>query len=393
MIGRQPILDRDGKLHGYELLFRPDGTKRPFDGNHATANVIMNALTEFGLDHVTGPHRAYINFTAELLQNDTALLLPRDRVVIEILEDITVDNKLVEAVTGLSRSGYQLALDDFVYDTKWNPLIRVANTIKIDVLSMDIENVAAHVVKLKRGRMKMLAEKVETHQQHLQLLELGFDLFQGYYYAKPNIVSRRRIPENHLAVVRLLAALNDCSASMEEIEGLIVEDVSLSYRLLRYLNSAFFALPQKVNSIRRALIYFGIDMLRRWVSILVMAKVSGKPQVLMQNALVRARMCEGLAKHKELPDPETYFMVGLFSILDVLLDAPMATVIEPLPLSAEIVDALVNRGGDRGAALKCACAYEECRWADVKYDGVEREGIGEAYLDSVEWAFDATSGL
>ncbi len=395
LIGRQPILDRDGRVQAYELLFRPDTIEsgRPFDGNHAAANVIMNALTEFGLDHLVGQHRAFVNFTGELLQNDTALLLPKNRVVIEILEDIAIDDKLVEAVTGLARQGYELALDDFVYDRKWNPLIRVASTIKIDVLAMDAEAVAAHVTKLKRGAVKMLAEKVETRAQHEHLMELGFDLFQGYYYAKPDVVSRDRIPENHLAVARLLAALNNSSASMEEVEGLVTEDVSLSYRLLRYINSAFFALPQKVDSIRRALIYFGVDMLRRWVSVLVMASVSGKPKVLMQNALVRARMCEALAKCKQLPDPESYFTVGLFSILDALLDTPMATALEPLPLSSEIVDALINRGGERGAVLQCVCAYEECRWADVKYDGVDREDIGKAYLDSIEWALDAASGL
>jgi len=395
LIGRQPIFDRDGRVQAYELLFRPDSSEsgRPFDGNHATANVIMNALTEFGFDHLVGPHRAYVNFTGDLLQNDTALLLPKDRVVIEILEDVALDDKLIEAVTGLARQGYTLALDDFVYDPKWNPLIRVASTIKIDVLAMDADHVAAHVTKLKRGAVKMLAEKVETRAQHEHLMELGFDLFQGYYYAKPNIVSRDRIPENHLAVARLLAALNDSSASMEDIEGLVTEDVSLSYRLLRYINSAFFALPQKVDSIRRALIYFGIDMLRQWVSVLVMASVSGKPKVLMQNALVRARMCEALAKCKQLPDPDSYFTVGLFSILDSLLDTPMATALEPLPLSAEIVDALISRGGERGAALECVCAYEECRWADVKYDGVDRDDIGKAYLDSIEWACDAASGL
>lgn len=395
LIGRQPILDRDGQVQAFELLFRPDtaNAPTPFDGNHATANVIVTALTDFGLDHLVGPHPAYINFPTDLLHNDAALLLPTDRVVIEILEDVAVDKQLIEAVTGLSRSGYKLALDDFVYHPKWKPLLRVASTIKIDVLAMGIDEVAAHVTKLKRGGVQLLAEKVETREKHLQLMDLGFDLFQGYYYAKPNIVSRDRIPENHLAIARLLAALNDSTASMEDIETVVVEDVSLSYRLLRYINSAFFALPQKVDSIRRALVYFGIDMLRRWASLLVMASVSGKPKVLMQNALVRARMCEALAKCRKLPEPESYFTVGLFSILDTLLDAPMATVIEPLPLSREIVDALVKREGDRGAALECVCAYEECRWADVKFDGVDREEIGKAYLDSIEWAFDAASGL
>ena len=269
----------------------------------------------------------------------------------------------------------------------------MASIVKIDVLALDAVRIAEQVKLLRRYDVILLAEKVETEQDHSALMELGFDLFQGYYYAKPSIVARDKIPENHVAAVRLLAALYDDSANQRDIEALVSEDVALSYRLLRYFNSAFFSLPQKVDSIHRALIFFGINMLRKWVGLIVMSSVSGKPQVLMQNALVRARMCEGLAKLKRLPDPDSYFTVGLFSILDSLLDTPMETITASLPLSAEIVDALVNHDGDRGAALRCACAYEECRWDDVKYTNLDREEIGKVYLDSIEWAFDATSGI
>ena len=395
LIGRQPILDRDGAVQGYELLFRPDADAAtlPFDGDRATATVMMNALTEFGLDHLVGPHRAYINFTSELLKDDTALLLPKERIVIEILEDVTVDDRIIEVVIGLTRQGYMIALDDFVYAPRWDPILELANFVKIDVLALDAAQIAEQVEQVSRYKVKLLAEKVESAQDHAQFMDLGFDLFQGYYYAEPEIVVRDRIPDNHLAAVQLLATLYDESATQQDIEALVSQDVSLSYRLLRYFNSAFFSLPQKVDSIRRALIFFGIDMLRKWVSLLVLASVGGKPKVLLQNALVRAHMCEGLAKTKGLPDPESYFTVGLFSILDSLLDAPMATVTESLPLSAEVIDALVERKGDRGAALRCACAYEQGQWTDVEYGGVSREDIGKVYLDSIEWAFDAASGL
>ena len=395
LIGRQPILDRDGTVQAYELLFRPDtsAADSPFDGNRATANVIMNAMIEFDLDHLVGDHRAYINFTAEMLQNDAVLLLPKERVVIEILEDVAIDDALVAAVTKLARSGYELALDDFIYSPQWQPLIDLATTIKIDVLALDSAQVEAQVEILRPHKVTLLAEKVETVEQHALLLDLGFDLFQGFYYAKPNVISRDRIPDDHVAVVHLLAALNDSSATIEDIDALVSADVSLSYRLLRYFNSAFFALPQKVDSIRRALIFFGVDLLRQWVSLLVMANISTKPKVLMQNALVRARMCAELAKLMNRPDPDSYFTVGLFSVLDALLDTPMAVIVESLPLSVEIVDALVNHSGDRGAALCCVCAYERGQWAKVAYAGVDRAVIGQAYLRSIEWAFDAASGL
>jgi c-di-GMP phosphodiesterase len=231
LVGRQPILDREGNVRAYELLFRLEvnAAALPFDGNRATATVIINALTEFDLDQLVGPHRAYINFTGDLLQDDTALLLPKDRIVIEILEDVIVNDELIEAAKGLTRQGYQLALDDFVYDPQWDPLLDLASIVKIDDLALDAACIAEQVERLRRYKVKLVAEKVETAQEHTTLLELGFDLCQGYYYAKPNIVARDKIPENHVAAVGLLATLYDDSATQQDIEALVTEDVALSY--------------------------------------------------------------------------------------------------------------------------------------------------------------------
>lgn len=395
LIGRQPILDRFGRVRAYELLFRGDMPTESsnFDGNYATASVIANALTEFDFEEVVGPHQAFINFTEELLQNDIALLLPKERVVLEILENVNVTKKLVKAAAALADKGYHIALDDFVFEPQWEPLMVIADTVKLDVLALSRPEIEEHVKRLRRYDVRLLAEKVESVEEHTWLMDLGFDLFQGYYYAKPNIVSRTRIPQNHIAVVHLLAALNQKSCSIDDIEKLVSEDVSLSYRLLRYINSAFIALPQKVDSIRRAVIYFGIDMLRHWASLLVMAGVDGKPKVLMENALVRARMCERLATQAGLIDAESFFTVGLFSILDSLLDAPMAVILEPLPLSPEIVNALTTGEGVYGEALRCVTSYETCDWAHVTFQTLDRDTIGGIYLDSIQWAFDAASNL
>lgn len=395
LIGRQPILDRGGRVRAYELLFRGDMPTAggDFDGNYATASVIANALTEFDFEDVVGPHQAFINFTEELLQNDIALLLPKERVVLEILENVNVTKQLVKAAAVLADKGYHIALDDFVFAPQWEPLIVLAGTVKLDVMALSRAELEEHVKTLRRYDVRLLAEKVENAEEHAWLMDLGFDLFQGYYYAKPNIVSRTRIPQNHFAVVRLLTALNQKSSSIDDIEKLVSEDVSLSYRLLRYINSAFIALPRKVDSIRRAVIFFGIDMLRHWSSLLVMAGVESKPKVLMENALVRARMCERLAAQAGLPDTESFFTVGLFSILDSLLDTPMAVILEPLPLSPDIVDALTTGAGVYGEALRCVTSYETCDWANVKFQELDRNSIGGIYLDSIEWAFDAAASL
>ena len=395
MLGRQPIFDREGRLKAYELLFRDAHTDSAgvVDGSRATAQVIANALTEFDLDDVVGQHKAFINFTSELLVSDIVYLLPKERTVIEVLEDVSVTPKLVAAVAKLAADGYHIALDDFEYSPAWDPLIAVAQTVKLDVLALGEKSLASHVDRLRRYDLTLLAEKVEDQAQHNTLLDMGFDLFQGFYYAKPNVVSRARIPQNHLAVVRLLGALNNPAAGIEEIEALVAEDVSLSYRLMRYMNSAFVAVPQKVESIRRAVIYFGMDMLRHWASLLVMASVDGKPKAIMESALVRARMCEGLARACDEKEPDSFFTVGLFSILDALLDAPMETIVAPLPFSSAIKDALIKGKGTQGSALSCVCAYEQCHWEGVEFRHLPRAEIGRIYLESIEWAFEATSAL
>lgn len=223
LIGRQPILDRNGRVRAYELLFRGEMATAggDFDGNYATASVIANALTEFDFEDVVGPHQAFINFTEELLQNDLALLLPKERVVLEILENVNVTKQLVKAAAALADKGYHIALDDFIFDPKWEPLIVLAGTVKLDVMALSRAELEEHVSTLRRYDVRLLAEKVETAEEHAWLMDLGFDLFQGYYYAKPNTVSRTRIPQNHLAVVRLLAALNQKSSTIDDIEKLV----------------------------------------------------------------------------------------------------------------------------------------------------------------------------
>ncbi|MCZ6664504.1 MAG: EAL domain-containing protein, partial [Gammaproteobacteria bacterium] len=286
LVGRQPILDRALNVMGYELLFRPSAEEAPapFDGNRATAQVILNTVTEIGLENVVGKHRAFINFTDELLIDGTARLLPHNQVVLEVLEDAVVNEELMEALTVLVDAGYELALDDFVYEPKWDYLMRLASIIKIDVLASSREEICSLFERCKAYDVKLLAEKVETQEQFDELFELGFDLFQGYFFTEPKVISQERIPENHINLLNLLAKLQDIKASTSEIERLVSLDISLSFKLLRSLNSAYFSMPQKIDSIHRAVVYVGLDMLRRWASLMVMANVEGKPSELLQTA-------------------------------------------------------------------------------------------------------------
>ena len=396
LVGRQPILDRALDVMGYELLFRPSAEEvpAPFDGNRATAQVIINTVTEIGLENILGKHRAFINFTDELLIDCTARLLPPNKVVLEVLEDAVVNDGLVESLTQIVDAGYELAQDDFVYSPQWDRLMALASIIKIDVNALGREEIAKQVEHCKAFNVKLLAEKVETQEQFDELFELGFDLFQGFFFAKPKVISQERIPQNHMNILRLLAGLQDADATAREIERLVSGDLPLSFKLLRYLNSAYFALPQKVDSIHRAVVYFGLDMLRRWASLLAMANVEGKPPELLKIALVRARMCELLAQRAVLNNAaSSFFTVGLFSTLCALLDVPMRDILTKLPLASEINDALTNYEGLLGEALNCALACEQCDWDEVKFSDLGEAEIGELYLESLQWALKTGSGI
>ena len=240
-------------------------------------------------------------------------LLPPDKVFLEILEDVAIDQELVDAVRGYQQEGFKIVLDDFVHHPEWEPLVELADIVKLDVLGVSAADSQAQLTRLRPYGVKILAEKVETQADYDALRAAGFDYFQGYFFAKPQVVQNRRLPESHLGVLRLMARLSDPEIEIDEVHRLVTENVGLSYKVLRFINSAFFALPQKVDSIHRGVVYFGLEQLKRWVSLLVLAGVDGKPYELFRIALVRARHCEQLGEMMGCSDSSAYFTAGLFS--------------------------------------------------------------------------------
>jgi len=394
-IGRQPIYDRKLEVYAYELLYRSSERNfaGPIDGDQATSQVIMNAFMELDLEQIVGEHLAFINLTRGFIVGDHALPLPRGKLVVEILEDIEVDPPLIAAVQDLSSRGYLIALDDFIFHEALRPLVDLADIVKIDVRRLDRPTVAEHVRELRRHTAKLLAEKVETQEEYDHYRKLGFDYFQGYFFARPNIVKGQRMPANRVAVLRLLSKLQDPKVSVQALEELISQDVSLSYKLLRYINSAFFALPRKVESIHQAVVYLGNRTIKTWAALIALSNIHDKPHELVTLALVRAKMCELLARSLNLPNEEIFFTVGMFSALDALMDVPMQRVLKDLPLSEDIVGALLRREGPPGAALHCALAYEQGDWGQVSCGGMDIKPIRQAYLDAIAWADDALRQL
>jgi EAL and modified HD-GYP domain-containing signal transduction protein len=390
-IGRQPIFDNKMAVYGYELLFRNGEQNHAgdIDGNQASSQVMLNTLTEFGLDSIVGKHFAFINLTQDLLNDDVIQLLPRDRVVLEILENVTVDEQLVAAVHKLSSHGYIIALDDFVYHDSWRPLIEIADIIKLDVLNMEVKQVEECVRLLRPFNTRLLAEKIETTEQYTFLKGLDFDYYQGYFLSKPTIVEGKRAPTCKISILQLLAKLMQREPVHSEIESLIAQDVALSYKILRFINASCFSLSRKIESIKEAIVYLGLNNIRRFASMIAMAGFNDQPHEILLTALIRARMCESLAQAADYSDTETFFTLGLFSTLDIMLAMPMSAVVSELPLGEELEQALLNNGGDLGEALACTKAYECQHWSAVRFADLSREDIATIYLQALQWSNEA----
>ena len=393
-IGRQAIYDKQLKVSAYELLSRSNADQNEaFIGEHnanqATTNVMLNALTEIGLQQLVGNHPAFINLTYDFLIGEFKIPDLHNQIVLEILENIDVTDELVIAVKNLSDSGYMIALDDFIYQDKMLPLLEIADIIKIDILHLDEQAIREQVTKLRQYDVRLLAEKVETQEEYELCKELGFDYFQGYFFCKPNIVKSQRAPANKMTIVNILAQLQDPNVQIEKLEELISQDLALSYRLLKYINSAAFALQREIDSIHHAIVMLGLNTIRSLANLMLLSKIDDKPHDLLVIAIIRARMCEELGSEIDIKKKDIYFTAGLFSVIDALMDSTMEDIVSQLPLSAILKDALLEQEGIIGEALKCCIAFERADWENVQFQNLEEIKIQKAYFDAVIWSNDA----
>lgn len=364
-LAQQPILDRNQQLVAYELLFRntAEGFARITDDFLASAQVILNALSQFGLDQVLGDRQGFINVNAALLLDDTLELLPPQQIVLELLETIEPTPEIIARCRVLRERGFTLALDDFVYDARFRPLLEVVDIIKFDLLlAGDEKTLAAAVRRLDASRLTLLAEKVETQQQFEFGRQLGFSLFQGYYFARPALISGRRIAPRFLLLLRLINLLL-AGAEFQDIEDQLKQDPNLAISLLRLANSAAIGVRVPVQSLRQALVVLGYRQTLRWVQLFLYAGESKHQPVtpLMTLAATRGRFLELLAAQSPLlrADADHAFVVGVLSLLDALLGVPMEEVLRSITLTEDILAALRERAGPLGTALKLVEAIEQ----------------------------------
>ena len=393
-MARQPIYDKKQALAAYELLYRSgDHTKAGDVGEEEAARSIVTSLVDIGLTRLTGEVRAFINVDESLLTSDVLSLLPPGRVVIEILETIEPSQRNIQLVKQLHQAGYTIALDDFVANAETEAFVPYADIIKFDVMALGMQ-LAKQVRRVVRPGLKLLAEKVETRAQFEQCKRLDFELFQGYFFSRPEVMKGVSIPPQRAFALDIAQRLNDPNLSLDGLEKLIVADVGLAIRLLRMVKSAQLGLPSNICTIRQAVMFLGFQTVASLATLLAMSASSNKPSDLITTALVRARACESLAKFHKLQDGGKYFTVGLLSVVDAVLNTTMTDVLSKLPLDSEINAALMNpaEGGALGTVLTAVNAFEEGHWEQLAKD-FPLEEVNLAYQDAVAWATELRSGL
>ena len=393
-LARQPIVDANLQLLGYELLFRHSEK-----ADHARINsdldagiqVIANTLFDMGTHWLLEGKLAFINVGSEMLLNTSTGLLPPDKIIIELTHSVEPTEVAIAQITELKRQGYQFSIDNYMPGTARDELLPYASYVKIDALQNTEQDMAAILATLFGQNVKLIAERVEDQSVFRQCKSLGFDYFQGYFYARPETLSARTINPSQITVMQLMERVQN-QADLSEIERLFKKDVALTFKLLRYINSAGFGLSCEVQSIRHAVSILGLKPLYRWLTLLL--ATSGNTQtlpVLSRNAIIRGRLCELLGAHiLSKSDRDNLFITGVFSMLDALMETPMETILERLVIPETISDALLNKTGIYGPVLSLAEACEspdDPRFETLSESLMLTPGqVNQAHLDAIAWA-------
>lgn len=400
-VGRQPIFDRRRNVFGYELLYRSGAKTNAYtatDGDAATRSVLHGSLNVVGLAELTGSKKAFVNCTKNTFVNDEYVVLPPAGSVVELLETVLPDTEILAALKRAKDAGYCVALDDFAFGNEYRAFLPYADILKVDFLATSPDQRRRLSQQYaNNGKTLLLAEKVETHDDFAEALKLGYHYFQGYFFCKPEIVSRKNIPAFKQNCLRFIQEVNTPSISFERLEGVVKRDPALSTKLLRYLNSAAFGLVNRITSIRQALALLGEKQLRKWASLIALSELGrDKPSELMTIALVRARFCELLAPQAGLADRALdCFIMGLLSAMDAFTDQTIAESVADIPLAPDVSAALL---GDSecplGRVFSIALALERGRNAHaatlLAKIPVPADTAFALYCQSIAWADQST---
>jgi EAL and modified HD-GYP domain-containing signal transduction protein len=399
-VARQAIFDRNRRVHGYELLFRSSAERNECEPNAvigATAAVIANSLFAIGLDNLRDGKSAFVNFDREMLLQEWYNVLPSKTTVVEILETVSPDAEVVSACRQLARQGYRIALDDFVLRDGYETLLDIAHLLKVEIESVPKPQQEAMLHRCHARGLKLVAEKVETYEQFEWAHKAGYDFFQGYFFARPVVMRGHQIPPVKLNCLRLLRETHQAELDFDRLARLISEDVALSYKLIRYASSALFARRAQIRSVRQALVTLGENNIRRWGALITLSTLGAdKPGELISCSLIRARFCELLGQVARPQIQAQAFLMGLFSLLDALLDRPLHEALAEVCLAPSITAALLSLAPDDdllSRLYRLARSYEAADWQEVDRIvdeiGTSPDMVRSAYVEAVQWAREA----
>ncbi len=397
LFARQPIFNKNFETVAYELLFRgsADNSATFIDGDQASSHVLVYAFGQNRVENVIGKHPAFINFTPQLLVYPPPL--PPDQLVIEVLESVKPDKHILEGIKKLKGMGYKIALDDFFINKETKQLLSYADIIKIDVLALTQEKLQKYVTFLKPLGLTLLAEKIETHDMFRQCVDYGFELFQGYFLAKPQIIEGIKVSESKQSILRLLSTIMATDVHLKDVVDALATDPRLSYRILKIINSTAFHVPCEIHSLNQAVTMLGLTQIRNWAAFLLMtSENSDKPKELSLLSMTRAKFCELIASelgNKNLA--ESCFTAGLLSTFDAFLDIPIAELVEQLGLAREISEGILTNQGDIGEILELVISYERVQWHRlpelplVKSGAINEQTLNQHYMDALQWSMTA----
>ncbi|KLV11300.1 MULTISPECIES: EAL and HDOD domain-containing protein [Photobacterium] len=397
-LARQPVLNRNKETIGYELLFR-DGPQNCFPDvgdEQATHRLLTDNFLSAGTSEVTAGKIAFINFPQSSLIKRTPLIFPKRSFIIEVLESCEPNDDLLLAIQELHQKGYTLALDDFIPTAEWNRFLPFVHIIKFDIRATPIAKAGFFIRRHREQGSKLLflAEKVETYDEYQAAKQAGFDLFQGFFFSRPEMVQRKTLNPYALTTLRLFSEISQPVVDFDKVERIIASDVSLSYKLLHHVNCMTYTRAKPISSFKQALVYLGEEKLRHFITFVATAHVmEDKPMSLYHLSLQRAWFCERLSMN--FPgqiDKNQAFLTGLFSLLDSILDQPIEVLVEQLPLPAQVHQALIKQQGHLGGVLRLVKAYDEANWPQVQrlcqLLGLDESIVAERYMESLKWSAD-----
>lgn len=395
-VGRQPVYNRQLGIFAYEMLFRTGDTNLAgdnLDKDQATSQVIINTFVDMGLDKLVGNAMACVNLSEHYLLSDDSLPLPADRVILDLPSGISINEHTLQALTQLKQNGFTLALKDIPDIENFNDLLNIIDIFKLDIRSNTKQQCANWLKKLKPFKSKILAEKVESLDEYETYLDLGFDYFQGYFLSKPRIIKGKTLETNKLSIMQLLSTLHQTGSDISEVEKAISSDLTLSYKLLKLINSAFFNLPTEVDSIKRAVVFLGRRKISGWASMLALSSLNNQPASLVKISMVRAKTCELIASKLKLENEDQFFTAGMFSALDILMERSLDSLIPPLPLSEDVKQAILQHKGNMGVVVKCCQLLETSAAEKLAIKGITNAELAALYLEADNWAENITQTI